>query len=139
MGYRWFDAQHTEPLFSFGHGLSYTSFAYSDIKVHRNGDGSADVTFKIKNTGDVAGDEVPQLYLDAPREQVAGVDYAPRTLAGFDRVTLQAGESKVVNLHVSSRAFQYWSPIEHAWRTPGGRRRVHVGASSRDLRLEALL
>lgn len=137
VGYRWFDAQKIAPLFPFGHGLSYTRFVYSTVHVASKADGSADVSFTLTNSGAVAGDEVPQVYLEAPSSPIEGADFAPQTLAAFDRVTLKSGESKVVTLHIAARAFQYWSTHEKAWRTPAGKRTIHVGASSRDLRLQA--
>ncbi len=81
----------------------------------------------------MAGDAVPQVYLDAPANQPSGAQFAPRTLVGFDRVTLGVGESRSVTLHVASRAFQYWSVTGNAWKTPAGSRNLHVGFSSRDL------
>jgi beta-glucosidase len=137
VGYRWFDAQKTEPLFPFGYGLSYTKFAYSDLKVTPGADGGATVLVKVKNTGSVAGDEVPQVYLDAPVKTIAGVQFAPRTLAAFDRLMLAPGAEKTVTMHVAPRAFAYWSTADGKWETPAGARTLWVGASSRDLRLSA--
>lgn len=139
IGYRWFDAQHIEPLFPFGYGLSYTRFAYSDAWAQRLPDGSATVKVKVCNTGKVAGDEVWQVYLDAPADRPPGVQFAPRTLVAFDRVTLQAGESRVVTMHISPRAFEYWSVSEKTWRQPPGPRLLHVASSSRALRLTVKL
>jgi beta-glucosidase len=136
VGYRWFDKEKIEPLFPFGFGLSYTSFGYSELKVKKAGDEGLDVAVRVKNTGSVAGDEVPQVYLDAPGEKPAGVQFAVRTLAAFDRVTLKPGESKVVTMHVGPRSLQYWSVAEKTWKT-AAERQVRVGASSRDLRLSA--
>jgi len=135
VGYRWFDAKKIEPMFAFGHGLSYTSFAYSDMKAKTLADGSVDVTLRLRNSGKVAGDEVPQLYLDAPAAGIDGVQFAPRTLVGFDRVPLAAGESKVVKIHVAARGFEYWSTKEDGWKRPSGERVLRAGASSRDLRV----
>jgi beta-glucosidase len=91
------------------------------------------VSVKIQNTGTVAGDEVPQIYLDAPKPAPQGAQFAPRTLGGFTRVTLGAGETRVVKMHVEPRALQYWSVAEKRWFKAN--RRVSVGASERDLRL----
>lgn len=137
VGYRWFDQQHIEPLYPFGHGLSYTLFAYSDLTVSKSADGGADVSVQVKNTGERAGDEVPQVYLDPPREQPAGVQFAPRTLVAFNRVTLAKGEAQVVTMHVDARRFQYWSTAESKWVTPAGTRTLKVGPSSRELNLSA--
>jgi beta-glucosidase len=134
IGYRWFDAQNIQPLFPFGFGLSYTTFKYTDLTATSAPDGGLDVSVKILNTGSVAGDEVPQVYLDAPNPAPKGAQFAPRTLAAFTRVTLGPGETRIVKMHVAPRALQYWSVGENRWvrATP---RRVQVGASERDLRL----
>jgi beta-glucosidase len=137
VGYRWFDAQKIEPLFPFGFGLSYTTFRYSDLHVTALPDGGATVTVKVKNTGATAGDEVPQVYLDAPERRPEGAQFAPRTLAAFDRVSLGPDEEKTVTLTVAPRAFEYWSVAKNAWETPAGSRKLWVGASSRDLKLSA--
>ena len=139
VGYRWFDHEKIQPLYAFGHGLSYTKFAYADFKVNKSADGGADVSVSVKNTGDVAGDDVPQVYLDAPKEQPSGAQFAVRTLAAFDRVTLGAGETKTVTMHVNPRQLQYWSTSQNAWATPKGSRKLQVGPSSGELRLSANL
>jgi beta-glucosidase len=139
VGYRWFDREHIEPLFAFGHGLAYTTFAYSALRIDRSPDGGLDVIVQIKNTGTVDGDEVPQVYLGAPDQTVVGVQFPPRCLAAFDRVNLAAGEVKTVTLHVPARRLQYWSTAAGAWVTAAGKRSVSVGASSRDLRLTQMI
>jgi beta-glucosidase len=136
VGYRWFDHEKLEPLFPFGHGLSYTTFAYSGLDVARSTDRGLDVSLLIENTGTADGDEVPQVYLGAPSDSPPGVMFAPRSLAAFDRIRLKAGESKRVTLHVPERQLQYWSSAARRWITAEGSRVVSVGASSRDLRLE---
>ena len=90
----------------------------------------------IKNTGAMASDEVPQVYLGAPSDIPEGVQFPVRALAGFDRVHLAAGEGKPVILHVEPRQLQYWSTKEGKWVTATGKRTVSVGASSHDLRVE---
>ncbi|HEX4649159.1 MAG TPA: glycoside hydrolase family 3 C-terminal domain-containing protein [Steroidobacteraceae bacterium] len=137
VGYRWFDQQQRAPLFPFGFGLSYSRFDYSDLSARRTADG-ARVRFKLTNRGSVASDEVPQVYVSAPRSRPAGVQFAERALAGFERVRLGAGESRVMEVHVPARQLQYWSTTEHRW-IDAPDRTVYVGASSRDLRLRASL
>jgi beta-glucosidase len=136
VGYRWFDHEDIEPLFAFGHGLSYTSFAYSALRIHRAADGGLDVSFQIKNTGKVDGDEVPQIYLGNPSDAPEGAQFPKRSLVAFDRVHLQAGESKKVTLHVALRQLQYWSIASGGWVIADSKRTLSVGASSRDLRLQ---
>ena len=136
VGYRWFDKEGIAPLFAFGHGLSYTTFAYSGLKVAKAVDGGLDVSVDLKNTGGVDSDEVPQVYLGAPSEIPDGVHFPVRALVAFDRVHLAAGEGKTVTLHVAPRQLQYWSTKEGKWVTASGKRTLSVGASSRDLRVE---
>ncbi len=135
VGYRWFDDQKIEPLFPFGFGLSYTSFALSELKVTAGADGGARVSVHVKNTGSVAGDEVPQVYLDAPGDKPHGVQFAPKTLVAFDRITLQPDEERDVTLDIAPRAFEYWSIDKKAWVKPAGSRTLRAGSSSRDLPL----
>jgi beta-glucosidase len=139
VGYRWFDAQKIEPLFPFGFGLSYTTFEYSDMKVENAKDGGLDVSFRLRNSGAVASDEVPQVYLDAPeKSQSQSAQFAVRALVAFDRVYLNPGEAKALTLHVPNRSLEYWSKESDRWVRTEGPRKLHVGASSRDLRLEAV-
>lgn len=137
VGYRWFDHQKIEPLFPFGFGLSYTTFAYAGAKATGASGGGFDISFNIRNTGSAAGDEVAQVYVDKPAHAPAGVQFADRILAGFDRVHLDVGEAKQVMIHVAPRQLQYWSTAQHDWVTPPGARTFTVGGSSRDHRLEA--
>ena len=139
VGYRWFDRQKTEPLFPFGYGLSYTSFAYSGLQVTHASDGGLLVQVTVRNTGHADSDEVPQVYLGAPSEAPAGVHFAVNILAAFDRVFVPAGQSKTVTLHVAPRQLQYWSTAEGKWVTAVSQRTVSVGASSRDLRVGTTL
>ncbi|HMD78246.1 MAG TPA: glycoside hydrolase family 3 C-terminal domain-containing protein [Terracidiphilus sp.] len=136
VGYRWFDHEKIDPLFAFGHGLSYTTFAYSGLKVEKASDGGLDVKVNIKNTGGADSDEVPQVYLGAPSDIPSEVQFPVRALAAFDRIHLAAGEAKTVTLHVPPRQLQYWSTKDGKWVTAKGKRAVSVGASSRDLRVE---
>ena len=136
VGYRWFDKENIAPLFAFGHGLSYTTFEYSGLKVEKAADGGLEVKVHIKNTGSADSDEVPQVYLGAPAEIPAGVQFPVRALVAFDRIHLGAGEAKTVTLHVELRQLQYWSTKEGKWVAATGKRTLSVGASSRDLRVE---
>jgi beta-glucosidase len=137
VGYRWFDRRGVEPLFPFGYGLSYTSFRYSGLRVARAQDGGLDLSFQIRNSGQVDGEEVPQVYLGAPTERRPEAQFPLRKLVAFDRFKIGAGQTKSVQLHVPLRALQYWSVGSHQWMTALGTRAVYIGASSRDLRLEA--
>jgi beta-glucosidase len=133
VGYRWFDKENIEPLFAFGHGLSYATFTYSGLKVTKAADHGLDVAVRIKNAGAMAADEVPQVYLGAPGQIPDGVQFPVRALAAFDRIRLAPGEEKLVTLHVAERQLQYWSTKEQKWVTASSPRTVSVGGSSRDL------
>ena len=137
VGYRWFDKQKTAPLFPFGFGLSYTKFAYSELKVVASADGGLDVSFQLKNNGGAAGDEVAQVYIGAPDQRSKGLDFPVHALAAFDRVHLDAGQSQNVAIHVPLRRLQVWSSAENKWIKPGGARKVLVGGSSREFPLSA--
>ncbi len=132
VGYRWYDQQSLEPLFPFGHGLSYSTFEYSDLKIARAGDGF-DVTFTLRNAGARRAAETPQIYL-GPAEGAA-VPMVPKSLAAFQRVELDVGRSMKLKLHVGTRQLSYWSVEHHAWSLAAGSRTVYVGSSSRDCRL----
>jgi beta-glucosidase len=131
-GYRWFDENGYTPLFPFGHGLSYTTFAYSHLNVTPTL-GPTTVSFDVTNSGPVAGDEVPQVYVGSPASPP--VPMAVQALAGFQRISLDPGQTKHVTIEVAPRAFQYWSVIDHKWVTAFGDRSFAVGSSSRDIRL----
>jgi len=136
VGYRHFDKGNIEPLFPFGHGLSYTTFAYDDLRVRLAGDGF-DVTFRVRNSGRVAGDEVAQVYLGPPGE--TDVPMVPKQLVGFERIALQPGERREVTIRIDDRRLSYWSAESAGWVRTAGERTVFVGASSRDIRLEGTI
>ncbi|MCX6406059.1 MAG: glycoside hydrolase family 3 C-terminal domain-containing protein [Propionibacteriales bacterium] len=131
-GYRWYDKEDVQPLFAFGHGLSYTSFRYGPLTVRPARDGGLVARVKVTNTGDRAGSEVVQAYL-GPSPEVE-LPQAERQLAGFEKVRLRAGESRWVVVRIAPRALQHWDVDRDTWVTGTGRRTVEVGASSRDLR-----
>ena len=120
-----------EPLFPFGHGLSYTTFEYSDIQASGN---PLKVEATVKNTGTVSGDEVPQLYLAPPNS----ADIRPKLLLrGFERLTLKPGESKRVVFNVPDDKLAFWNTSEKRFKVESGKWNALVGASSADIRLKA--
>lgn len=139
VGYRWYDNKNIAPLFPFGHGLSYTTFKYSDLRLAKAADGGLDASVLVKNTGALAGDEVVQAYLGAPRPAPAGAAFAKRALAWFDRITLAAGEQRRVKLHIPPERLRYWSERDQSWRDARGGRTLYVGRSSRDLPLSKMV
>ncbi len=130
-GYRHLDALKIEPLFAFGHGLSYTSYSYRDLRVEPDGDRLV-VTFTVTNDGERDGKETAQVYVRPP---AALADSVPRRLAGFAKHLVPSGGLVEYRVEVPARAFASWE--EGGWRRPTGRYTVEVGASSRDLRLKA--
>ncbi|MEU9864718.1 beta-glucosidase [Streptomyces sp. NPDC047971] len=138
VGHRWYDAEGVEPLFPFGHGLSYTSFGYDGLEVGRDGDGGLAVTFTVRNTGGRAGVEVAQVYLGpSPHLTTLGVDQPRQSLAGYRRLELAPGERRRVTVPVAARTLSSWDVARHDWVLGTGRRTVRVGSSSRDPRLRA--
>jgi beta-glucosidase len=134
VGYKYYDAHGVQPLFPFGHGLSYTQFAYADAKAVKTGPRSAEFSVTVSNTGKVAGDEVVQVYVE-PRQ--SKVSRPVRELKGFARVSLKPGESRTVTVSLDERAFSYYDPAAKAWVAEPGRYTLHAAASSRDLRQSA--
>ena len=124
VGYKWYQSQHIKPLFPFGHGLSYTKFKYSKLKVVTSkfyGRTRAKVTVTVRNSGRTTGTVVPQVYLTLPK---SAADPGSR-LTGYKSVTLKAGRSAKVTFTIDStgsgRPFSVWSPSAHQWRTPSGK------------------
>ncbi|MFD6445210.1 glycoside hydrolase family 3 C-terminal domain-containing protein [Promicromonospora sp. NPDC060204] len=137
VGYRWYDARDLAVQYPFGHGLSYTTFAYGDLTVAAGPvDGVVGLTARltVTNTGGVAGREVVQCYVSVPG---SAVPRAPRALAAFAVVDLAPGESREVELVVDRADLAYWDVRADRWHVEGGAYRVEVGASSRDLRVAA--
>ena len=117
--------------FPFGYGLSYTSFAYSNLQAASNG-----VTLTVTNTGKRAGAEIVQLYVAKPGAEV----FRPaQELKGFAKVQLQPGESKTVTILLDDKAFRYWNTKTDSWEVEGGSYELRVGASSADIRLTAVV
>jgi beta-glucosidase len=137
VGYRWYDQQHLTPLYPFGYGLSYTRFSYSGLSWSPGRDGGIDVRFRVTNTGRATGDEIPQAYLGAPASPPAGVTFAARALAGYDRITLRPGQSQTVTLHIPQRQLQYWDTKAGTWATATGPRSLYIGTSERSTELAA--
>lgn len=139
VGYRGFDRNSVRPQYPFGHGLSYTRFAYSDLRLYESripGERVFSVECRVRNLGQVPGREVVQLYVGAERPRV---DRPVRELKGFDKVLLQPGESKVVSFTIREVDLARYDATLHRWVTDSGPYRVEVGSSSRDLRLRGRL
>ncbi|MCB8929166.1 MAG: glycoside hydrolase family 3 C-terminal domain-containing protein [Ardenticatenaceae bacterium] len=135
VGYRYYDTADVEVLFPFGHGLSYAEFAYHDLVVTYTDIGAV-ITFKVKNVGTVVGKEVAQLYV---RDVEATVFRPDKELKAFAKVELQPGEETEVTLTLDRRAFAFYDVPSRDWVVEAGDFEILVGASSRDIRLAALL
>jgi len=133
VGYRGYDARRTDVAYPFGHGLSYTTFAYSDLSVTATPEGIA-VAVTVTNTGSRPGREVVQAYVSVADSKVVRV---PRELKGFADVTLDPGAEARVEMAVPTDELAFWSVTDGAWVVETGRYTVAVGSSSRDLRLSA--
>ncbi len=133
VGYRGYDATRTDVAYPFGHGLSYTTFGYSDLAVSTTGEGIS-VAVTVTNTGSRAGREVVQAYVSVSSSKVVRV---PRELKGFADITLQPGASGRVEIAIPTEELAYWSVPGEGWVVETGRYTVAVGSSSRDLSLEA--
>jgi beta-glucosidase len=124
VGYKWFDANGLEPLFPFGHGLSYTGFAYSGLTLSRAGEGLV-ATFRVTNTGERAGADAAQVYVSGSGWE------APQRLGGFARVMLEPGQTQVVSVAVDPRLLALWDSGNPGWSRAAGTYRVQLGESSR--------
>jgi beta-glucosidase len=130
VGYKWVDRNNLQPLFPFGHGLSYTTFAYGPISAAAAPNGSVRVHFTLRNTGQRRGMAVGQVYASP----VGGGWQAPKRLVGFAKVDLAPGQSKAVDVDVDPRLLATFDEAGHVWRIAPGSYTLSVGASSRDLR-----
>ncbi len=136
IGYRWFDAEHIAPLFAFGHGLSYTTFAISDLAVSpRVTDGMRPITvqFTVRNTGPRRGAEVPQVYVGLP----ASAGEPPKRLVGFEKVWLDPRQQRRIRIVIDPRAANHplgiWDVGAQSWATPNGAFKILIGRSAMDI------
>jgi beta-glucosidase len=133
VGYRGYQHTHTDPMFPFGFGLSYTTFRYRNLKIEAAHEGSFKVGFDVENTGRRAGATVAQLYVG---ERAPTVERPAKELKGFQRVLLEPGESQHIVLPLGPRSFSYFDVNTAAWRANPGVYRLMLGDSSEDIRLE---
>lgn len=142
VGYRYYDAVDVEPAFPFGHGESYTEFAYEGLGVETRegapaeGPLEVEISFTLRNIGSRTGAEVAQVYI-APTSGVVPPPCPVQWLAGFAKIELEPGEERRVTLHLDETAFRKWDARLHCWRVYPGEYEVRVASSSRDIRLTA--
>lgn len=132
VGYRYFDTYKLEPLFAFGHGLSYTSFSYSDMSVKQQGN-SFIVSLVVTNAGKTAGSETVQLYI---KDEISSLPRPEKELKGFQKVFLLPGEKKTLSLTLGRDAFSFYDDIKERWFFEPGNFVIMLGSSSRDIRLQ---
>ncbi len=131
VGYRYYDSHTDEIVYPFGHGLSYTTFEYKDAHLEKEGD-NINISFTLKNTGEVNGAEIVQLYASKPLSCVTRV---PKELKAFKKVYLNAGKEKVVTFSLPYSDLAYYNPALHDWVVETGDYKLYLAASSRDIRL----
>ncbi|HEY8490224.1 MAG TPA: glycoside hydrolase family 3 C-terminal domain-containing protein [Dehalococcoidia bacterium] len=139
VGYRGYERRRVTPRFPFGHGLSYTTFAYGPVTLDRNAAGPGEpvtVTVTVRNTGDRPGREVVQVYV---RDVESSLLRPEKELKGFAKVALRPGEEREVRIVLPPRAFAAWDPARHDWVAEPGEFEILVGASAADLRGRAVL
>jgi beta-glucosidase len=144
VGYQAYADQGIQPLFGFGHGLSYTTFGYDklkvkDLKLRPKGQGvdeSATVRVQVQNTGSRSGAEVVQVYVG---QLPTAIKTAPRKLAGFTKIDLKPGQRSTVHIEINKQSLSYWDVGTHQWVTPTGNVPVYVGSSSQDVRLQGTI
>ena len=139
VGYRYYDTKKMDVLFPFGHGLSYTTFAYSNIQVNKSSITDRDtvtVSIDVTNTGSRAGKEIVQLYI---RDVKSTVIRPEKELRSFDKVELAPGETKTVTFELGKRAFAYWNTEIHDWHVETGEFEILIGSSSRSIECSAAI
>lgn len=135
VGYRYFDTYEVAPAFAFGHGLSYTTFAYSDLKVEKK-DEQLEVSLQVKNTGDRTGAEVVQVYV---KDNEASVKRPTKELKAFQKVQLGVGGSEKITFTLGKDALSYYDDQQGKWTLEPGAFTIMVGSSSRDIRAEEMV
>lgn len=136
VGYRYFSTYDVEPLFAFGHGLSYTTFKYNDLKVEVNeleDDVNIKVSLKLTNTGEVSGSEVVQVYINDEKSSVKRPNIE---LKGFEKIHLNPKETKIVNINLNKKDFAFYNEDKNAWTLESGKFNILVGSSSDNILLK---
>jgi beta-glucosidase len=134
VGYRWFDTKNIEPLFPFGHGLSYTSFEYGEATIDNKSIGASDkiaISIPVKNIGANTGSEVVQLYI---KDEECSVLRPEKELKAFAKVKLGPGETKVVDFQIDSKSLSFFDEVKKAWKVEPGKFKAFLASSSKDIR-----
>ncbi|NVM44568.1 MAG: glycoside hydrolase family 3 C-terminal domain-containing protein [Candidatus Lokiarchaeota archaeon] len=139
VGYRHFDTKNIDPLFPFGHGLSYTNFTYENLTINKEKmreDDTIKVSVGITNTGKIMGKEVVQLYI---QDVESSIERPPKELKGFKKISLKSGQMETVVFELNKDDLSFYNPIENSWVVEKGKFKILIGSSSRDIRLEGKL
>ena len=134
VGYRWTESKNIKPLFAFGHGLSYTTFEYSDAQISQTEittNDSVQVSIKVRNTGSRAGSEVVQLYIADNKSSVAR---PVKELKGFCKLHLAPGETGEASFIIRQRDLSFYDDKEDKWTAEPGKFTIHIGAASDDIK-----
>ena len=133
IGYKWYDRKKIEPLFHFGHGLSYTNFEYSNLRISNSHRNDFTCSFDIKNVGDVSGFEISQCYISF---MDCDEDEPIKKLQGFDKTYINSGEIKKIEICLDSKSFSTWDIKNHQWEIKKGVFNILIGSSSNDIKLK---
>jgi len=131
VGYRYFDTYKVEPAYAFGHGLSYTSFDYSDLTINKESD-KVTVSLKISNTGQMEGAEVVQIYV---KDDESSLERPEKELKGFQKISLKPGASSTITIELGKDAFSYYDDTKKSWVLEPGKFTILAASSSKDIRL----
>jgi beta-glucosidase len=133
IGYKWYDRKKIEPLFHFGHGLSYTNFEYSNLRISNSHQNDFICSFDIENIGDVSGFEISQCYISFMN---SNEDEPIKKLQGFDKTYINSGEIKKIEICLDSKSFSTWDIKNHQWKIKKGVFNILIGSSSNDIKLK---
>jgi beta-glucosidase len=134
VGYKWYERKNIGTLFPFGHGLSYTKFEYSDLKITKINDTDFICRYIVKNTGSISGSEISQCYVG---NEEADKMEPIKKLQGFCKTHLEPGEHKEIGITLDERSFSNWSVSKNAWVVQNSSHKIYIGASSEDIRLKS--
>ena len=133
IGYKWYDRKKIEPLFHFGHGLSYTNFEYSNLRISNSDKNNFTCSFNIENVGDISGFEISQCYISFMN---CDEDEPIKKLQGFDKTYINSGEIKKIEICLDSKSFSTWDIKNHQWEIKKGVFKILIGSSSNDIKLK---
>ena len=133
IGYKWYDRKKIEPLFHFGHGLSYTNFEYSNLRISNSDKNNFTCSFNIENVGDISGFEISQCYISFMN---CDEDEPIKKLQGFDKTYFNSGEIKKIEICLDSKSFSTWDIKNHQWEIKKGVFNILIGSSSNDIKLK---